>query len=127
MNLLDENFPDDQSENLRIWKIPFRQIGKQAGYRGIKDDNIIPILHRFKSVTFFTQDQDFFRRNLCHDSYCLVWLEVDSDDAARYVRQLLRHPHFDTASKRSGKVVRVSHGGLAYWMRNVAKLQSVRW
>ncbi len=66
MNLLDENFPNDQRPLLRAWRIPFREIGVHWGHSGVKDENILPLLHRRRQVTFFTQDKDFFRRELCH-------------------------------------------------------------
>jgi hypothetical protein len=75
LNLLDENFPDDQRILLRAWRIPFREIGLHAGHFGVKDDNIFPLLHRRRQVTFFTQDEDFFRRKFCHPAYGLVWLD----------------------------------------------------
>lgn len=60
MNLLDENFPEDQRVVLRGWGIPFRQIGVDLGHRGVKDDNIIRLLRRQRHVTFFTHDEDFY-------------------------------------------------------------------
>jgi hypothetical protein len=33
------------------------------------------LLHRRRQVTFFTQDEDFFRRKFCHPAYGLVWLD----------------------------------------------------
>ena len=54
MNLLDENFPEDQLPPLKEWRIPFRQIGRDVARRGIKDLDIIPLLHRLRRVTFFT-------------------------------------------------------------------------
>jgi hypothetical protein len=127
LNLLDENFPDDQQLLLRKYKIPFRQIGKQAGYLGIKDDNIVPLLHRSGSVTFFTLDRDFFRRELCHIGYCVVWLNVRADDAAHFVRLFLRHRSFDTHARRLGHVVRAHDKALSFWRLNVSGIQNVHW
>jgi len=59
------------------------KVKRHVGYLGIKDDNILPLLHRKRRVTFFTQDQDFFDRQLCHHAYCLVRLDVRADDATR--------------------------------------------
>lgn len=126
MNLLDENFPEDQLPLLKEWRIAFRQIGDVAR-PGIKDPDIIPVLHKIGRVTFFTQDEDFFRRKLCHAAYCLVWLNVRADDAALQVRRLLRHPQFNTENKRMGIVARVYHGGIHFWQRNCASLQRVDW
>lgn len=127
MNLLDENFPDDQRSLLRGWRIPFRQIGPDAGHFGAKDDNIIPLLHAQRRVTFFTQDQDFYHRQLGHPGYCLVWLDVKADDAARCVRRFLRHLRFDSQAKRVGLVVRVHPEGIHFWQLNRPTLQSAAW
>jgi hypothetical protein len=64
LNLLDENFPEDQLPLLKEWRIPFRQIGRDVAHWGVKDPDIIPVLHDIGRVTFFTQDEDFFRREL---------------------------------------------------------------
>src|SRR5437867_4419141 len=82
MNLLDENVRDDQRTLLRQWRIPFRQIGKELARAGIQEENLFPLLHRLKRPTLFTQDEDFFKRRLCHRAYCLVWLNVSNIEAA---------------------------------------------
>ena len=64
MNLLDENFPQDQRPLLQEWHIPFRQIGREFAFTGVQDPEIIPLLHRQRRVTFFTQDEDFFDASL---------------------------------------------------------------
>ena len=60
MNLLDENFPKDQWPLLKEWRIPFRLIGRDIARLGVKDPDIIPLLHQLRGVTFFTLDWDFF-------------------------------------------------------------------
>ena len=37
MNLLDENFPDDQLPLLKEWRVPFRKICREVSRLGIKD------------------------------------------------------------------------------------------
>jgi hypothetical protein len=59
LNLLDENFPKDQLPLLKEWHIPFRRIGQDIARFGVKDPDIIPLLHRHRGVTFFTLDWDF--------------------------------------------------------------------
>jgi hypothetical protein len=86
VNLLDENFPDDQAPLLKEWRIPFRKIGREVSCLGIKDPDILPLLHGLRRATFFTQDRGFFEAGLCHARYCLVWLDVPADDAALFVR-----------------------------------------
>ena len=56
VNLLDENFPDDQRVLLQKWGIRVRQIGRDIGAAGIDDEAIIPLLHEIRGVTFFTHD-----------------------------------------------------------------------
>ena len=115
MNILDENVLEDQRQLLLNWRVPFRQISCEVGRRGMKDDEIIPFLLTFRQPTLFTVDRDFYRRDLCHAQYSLVYLDVAQSEAAAFVRRLLRHPEFDTQAKRMGHVIRVSHIGLAAW------------
>lgn len=127
VNLLDENFPEDQRPQLGRWGISMRQIGREVGLPGVKDADIIPLLHRLRGVTFFTQDCDFFNSALCHPSYCLVWLDVRADDAAFFLRRILKHAHLSTQGKRMGLVVRAHQDGIDFWERNKPKLQRMTW
>lgn len=127
MNLLDENFPEDQLPQLRAWRIPFRRIGHDLGRTGLKDPDIIPLLHRLKRLTFFTLDWDFFKSRLCHPAYGLVWLNVRADDAAYFLRRFLKHPRFNTQTRRLGTVVRVHYDGLQFWQLRQLRLQRVEW
>ena len=127
MNLLDENFPEDQLPLLKQWRIPARRVGTDVARLGAKDADIIPALHRVGRVTFFTQDEDFFHRALCHPAYCLVWLDVRADDAAWYLRRLLKHERFNTVAKRMGLVARAHHDGIQYWRQTGDTLRSVVW
>lgn len=127
LNLLDENFPADQVPLLNEWRIPFRQMGRDVACLGIGDDDILPLLHRFRRVTFFTLDKDFFQSRLCHRAYCLVWLEVRADDAADYIRRFLRHPRFHTQVQRMGVVARAHHDGVHFWRRGSDALQRSAW
>ena len=88
LNLLDENFPKDQLPLLKEWHIPFRLIGQDIARLGVKDPDIIPLLHRQRGVTFFTLDWDFFNAALRHPAYGLAWLDTRADDAAYFVRRL---------------------------------------
>jgi hypothetical protein len=78
----------------------------------MKDAEVLPLLHQLNQATFFTLDSDFYDRRLCHDGYCLVHLDVDEAEAARYVRRLLRHREFNTKAKRMGTVIRASPGSM---------------
>jgi len=127
LNLLDENFPEDQLPLLKQWRVRIRRIGTDVARLGSKDADIIPALHRTGGITFFTQDGDFFDPALCHPAYCLVWLDVRADDAAWFLRRFLKHERFNTVAKRMGLVVRVHHDAVCFWQRATDSLQSALW
>jgi hypothetical protein len=120
MIVLDENIADDQRTLLRAWHIRAQKIGRDLASKGIQDDQIVPLLLTLTRPTFFTRDSDFANRNLCHTSYCLVYLGVKADDAAGFIRRLLRHPALNTQARRMGSVVTASHAGIQIWRRNTA-------
>lgn len=115
MIILDENLPNSQREHLEAWRISFRQIPFEIGREGMKDDEIIPLLHQLNEPTFFTLDDDFFHPRFRHPKHCLVHLDVGGKEAAEYIRRTLKHPDFNTKAKRMGCVVRVSPTGLSVW------------
>ena len=127
MNVLDENIPDSQRQVLRNWRIRARQIGHDVGRQGMKDEDIIPLLHRLRSVTFFTRDLGFYQRSLCHKNYCLVCLSVGQYETASFIRQFLRHPAFNTETKRMGKVIRVGHVAIQTWKLNTEAEERLEW
>jgi hypothetical protein len=91
------------------------------------DENLIPLLHRLPEPTFFTLDQDFYRRDWTHPGYCLVWLDVTDDLAAEFIRRFLRHPAFDPKTKRMGIVARAHAGGVTYWQTRKRSSMAVLW
>jgi hypothetical protein len=127
MILLDENIRHDQGERLRKWRIHFRFLIEGPAHPGVKDPEIIPLLHRLRQVTFFTHDRDYFDRSLLHPAYALVWLDMFDGEAAEYIRRFLHHPDFRTQAKRSGSVVRLQSGGLRYWIRDKTGLFHASW
>ena len=127
MLLLDENLPAGQRLLLRDWGLHFRVVGIEVGRTGTKDENLIPVLHGLPQATFFSLDRFFFRSDLLHRSYCLVWLDVMDDRAAGFIRRFLKQPTFDTQAKRLGKVVRVHADGLHFRQRRSLALETVRW
>ncbi|HKQ38277.1 MAG TPA: hypothetical protein VJ063_09380 [Verrucomicrobiae bacterium] len=127
MNLLDENFPLDQAQLLRRWRIPFRVIGRDISFAGVQDPDIVPLLHRIGGVTFFTQDEDFFERRFCHTRYCLAFLNVRADDAATCLRRFLRHHTFRTRAGRMGIVARVHYEAIHFWRLGITRLQKADW
>ena len=127
MNLLDENIPDCQRQLLRSWRIPVRQIGHEIWNQGIKDENIIQLLHRQRAVTFFTRDSDFFYRHLCHPNYCLVNLSIGQYESASFIRRFLRHPEFNKQVNRMGKVLKITHIGIQIWQLHAEKEKKLIW
>ena len=127
MNILDENILKDQRELLLSRRVKIRHIGYDVGRKGIQDEEIIPLLLQLRRPTFFTLDSDFYDRNLCHLGYCLVCMDVRQDEAATFVRRLLRHKEFNTQAKRMGKVIRLSTVGLSVWEIHEEQEIKVTW
>jgi hypothetical protein len=127
VNILDENIIDNQRRQLMSWRMRIHQIGFEIGRKGMKDREIIPFLHQLKQPTFFTRDDDFYERRLCHAGYCLVYLDIRKEEVATFVRRVLRHEAFKTKAKRMGKVIRVSHVGLSVWNLHAEKEEQLDW
>lgn len=72
-------------------------------------------LCKLRRPTFFTLDWDYYRPDLCHTRYCLVYLSVSREESALFVRRLLGHPQFGTQAKRMGAVIRAAYSGLHVW------------
>lgn len=51
MLVLNENLPAGPRRLLRRWRIRFRAIGAELKAAGIKDENLIPLLHRLPQET----------------------------------------------------------------------------
>jgi hypothetical protein len=126
MNVLDENFPLDQVEQLRNRGVRVRKIGHDIGRAGMRDPEILTLLHATTRPTLFTLDADFASPQLCHPAYGLVFLFVWPRDAADYVRRVLRHPALNTQAKRMGTYVRASYDGVRVWRRNEGE-QAFSW
>jgi hypothetical protein len=127
VNIIDENVIDNQRQQLLNWRIQVRQIGHEVGIKGMKDREIIPLLHQLNQPTFFTRDNDFYERKLCHAGYCLVFLNVRKGEVATFIRRVLRHQYFNTKAKRMGKIIRASHTGLSFWELYVAEENRFDW
>jgi hypothetical protein len=124
--ILDENILDGQRLLLEASRVTTRQIGVDVGRKGMKDDEIAVLLRQQRYATFFTRDKDFYAPDLRHRRYCLVVMNVGQNEAATFVRRFLHHPDFDTQVKRMGRVVRVSHAGLAAWrLRSQTEIRTV--
>lgn len=127
MIFLDENIIDSQRLLLQSWKIHIRQIGYEIGTKGMKDEEIIPFLHKIGEITFFTGDGGFYNKNFCHSNYCIVCLAVNQSEVATFIRRLLKHPTFNTKAKRFGKIVLVSHSHIRYWQLQENKDELLNW
>jgi hypothetical protein len=93
----------------------------------MKDSEIIPFLFQRRQPTFFTRDQDFCDRSLCHSRYCVAFLDIEKNEVAVFVRRLLRHPELDTKVKRMGAIIRVSHAGLSLFRLNAEREVYLTW
>jgi hypothetical protein len=125
--ILDENIIDSQRQLLLGWRIHVRQVGYEIGRKGLKDDELIPLLLQLRRPTLFSRDRDFSKRQLSHPGYCLIQLAVRQGEVATYVRRLLRHPDFNTQAKRMGTVIRASPIGLTVWRLHVDTESYVSW
>ena len=102
MIILDHNIPQNQVEQLRRWKIHFKQIGFEVGRPEWDDQQeVLRYLHATKESTFFTRDLGFFRRRFCHPRYCIVVIAVAVNETAEYIQKLLRHRQFKSKAKRT--------------------------
>jgi hypothetical protein len=128
MNILDENIPFGQRQPLADRGIHFRQIAREIGREGLDDrEQIIPLLHRMRRPTLFTRDQDFYKPELRHQGYCLVYLDVLPDQVAEYIRRFLRHKAFRTQAQRMGKVVCLRPGGIRFWQVKLEAERALSW
>lgn len=93
----------------------------------MSDEEIIPLLLALRQPTFFSRDSDFFKRELCHSRYGLVYLDVDDLETAFFIRRLLSHRQFDTYAKRLGIVARVSAAGIDAWRLHSEQMERLGW
>jgi hypothetical protein len=127
VNILDENIPAAQRQRLETWHIRIRQIGFNVGRRGMQDDEIIAFLQHLRRPTFFSRDRDFFERQLAHRKYGLVYLAVERDEVALFVRRVLKHSAFNTQVKRLGIILRVSSAGVAVLRPGLSNETQMAW
>jgi aspartate/glutamate racemase len=127
MNVLDENVPESQRALLRRSHVALRQIGHEVGRAGMKDDQVLALLHHLDQPTFFTLDDDFYDRRLCHEGYCLVHLDIDEERVAEHIRKALAHRELNTKAKRMGHVIRVLKTGLVVWRMHQEQEDHLSW
>lgn len=127
MNILDENVPESQRNLLRKRRVPIRQIGRDLGRKGIKDNEIIRLLHQLDRPTFFTLDGDFYDRRKCHEGYGLVHVDVHEELTAEFVGRVLRHRSLNSKTKRMGRVIRASGAGITFWQIHEQQEHFLSW
>ncbi|MGH9838668.1 MAG: hypothetical protein ACREEM_07785 [Blastocatellia bacterium] len=127
MNILDENIQEDQFRLLLDWRVKVRWIGYDIGRMGMKDSEIIPLLHSLSQITFFSRDRDFYRRRFCHTNYCLAHLVIKETEIAEFILRVLRHPSLNTRAKRMGKVIRVTPERLYVWQLHALQRETLDW
>ena len=127
MNILDENIIENQCQLLIKWRVSFRQIGVDIGRDGMDDAEIITLLHQLRNPTFFTRDDDFYRKELRHRNYCIVYLAIRKEEAANFVRRFLRFNETNTVAKRMGNVIRVTQSGISILRLHYQKYLQFTW
>jgi hypothetical protein len=93
----------------------------------MSDEQVLALLHGLGRPTFFTRDDDFYQRGLCHNRYCLVYVDADDDEVAEYVAATLRHPALKTCAQRQGLVLRVSSQGGRAWRLHARRETPLPW
>ena len=127
MIILDENIPDKQRLLLARWRIAAHQIGQNLGGKGMTDGMIIQFPHHTRRSTFFTRDFDYYRRDLRHERYCLVWLDIKAKKVAEYIRRVLRQREYNTQAKRMGSVISAAPSGLTVWKPGAEQAVQLPW
>jgi hypothetical protein len=112
VNILDENIPEVQRNLLRSKRVPVEQIGLGIGRDGMQDEEIIPLLHGLDRPTFFTEDADFFSCRLCHERYCLVYLDIEDELIAAYIYRFFATSRVQDQGKAHGAGRSCRAGGI---------------
>lgn len=119
-------------ERLRQHRLQMERVGIEWGRAEWLDENILSKLNGSKK-TFHSLDADFFRREYCNSTYCLVFYDyvVRNDEQARAVADVIarfiRHPNFRTHTQRLGKVTRVTNSHIECYEVGHRELQRVQW
>jgi hypothetical protein len=124
VNVLDEDIPKGQRLLLGAGACPPDRHHTGAG---MADEAITPMLLRRRRPTFFTRDEGFYDRSLCHAGYSLIYLDVNKYETAVFIRRVLRQKDLNTQVKRMGTVVRVSAAGLWVWRAHAARAARLLW
>jgi hypothetical protein len=97
----------------------------------IKDEAIPTYLHRGKGATFITTNvPDFWRRVRADARYCIICFALPNErlrELPALLRRLLRVPELKTKTARMGKVLRVTHRHVQYYVVNDTRVRSLTW
>ena len=77
--------------------------------------------------TIIEEWRGFYRREVCHRQYGIVYLEVAPEEVAIFVRRVLRHSRLSPQAKRMGTVVRASHRRLGVWRLHAQGEEVILW
>jgi hypothetical protein len=114
---------------LRPW-IPVAMLRDLRPDELILDDRAPTILRTLRQPTFVTIDQDFWDRNLCQPSYCILYFGL-RDQEQRLIpdllRALLRRQEFRTRAARMCKLARVTPTTITFWQYPPRRLHSTAW
>lgn len=85
----------------------------------IKDDAIPLLLRAENQPTFVTiNDQDFWRQVPITQKFCVICCVLPDSQAGEIpdrLREVLKHPLFNTKKKRMGKVIRLTAHQISYY------------
>ncbi len=126
-HILDEHVTAKHAAAIRRKVSSVAQLGVDWGETGWDDiEQIIPHLHHSKA-TFHTLDEDFFKRRFLHNDYCIVFYEIPINDFVKSVLNFLRHPLFNSHTKRLGKIIKVGLDNIIYWDIVDFKIHETKW
>jgi hypothetical protein len=127
MIICDENIDVEQVHLLRSWHFKVQKIGVDISRSGIDDSQILPLLHLLKYPTFVTWDAGFYRRELTHPKYCIIYLETPQHTIAKTIKRLISRSEFSTRSSRMGKVIHVAATSIRFWQFKVQQEHRIDW
>ena len=125
-HVLDELFDESVFRQLKAQRLAIDKVGVGFGRTGWLDEHILQALHGSRK-TFHTRDQGFYHRSLSHNSYCIAYYDVSLAEMAVYTRRFLRHPQFNTHSKRLGKVIKITTQRIEFWQVERSTKSIIRW
>lgn len=84
----------------------------------ILDDRVPALLLTLNKPTFVTIDHGFWKNELCHPKYCILYFALNKnkqDQLPPLLRRLFHLSEFRTRAKRMGKVARIGESAVTYW------------